>query len=459
MIVNLKLDLPDDIFDAHLYPKAAAMLHELRFIMGDGAFFRGIRAYSEEFARSTVETYDFRKSMEKASGLQLEEFFEQAFYKKGYPEFDVDYAWDDAAKTGTLRVKQVQQTEDGTPVFKLRCEVVFYVSGERRVFNVLLDGADQTLTFALQAKPAIVEFDPRSWLLKKVKFEKTLDLLLNQLSGSEDASSRAEAATALGKMRSDKAIQGLKQAAEKEQFWHVKSCALRGLGDIGTPAALEALLEINPPANRMARRGLATALGTFTDPRAYELLLNLLKNDESPYVRCDAALSLAKAWPEGALPLLKEAMSVHTVNETLAEACLAAMGKLKAQEANGIILASLRYGNPTRVRIGAMKAIKERGRILDDEVPIIKEIILGDKEFRVRQQAVESLVKPLGDTKFVEVMLEASKKERLKPVRRKALETYHELAASAETSATLSKLKAEVEQLKEENRRLVGAGA
>ncbi len=445
---------PDDLFDAHLYPKAAAMLHELRFIMGDAAFFRGIAAYLDTYARSTAETHDFRKAMEKSSGLQLEEFFEQAFYRKGHPEFEVAYSWDDAAISATLKVKQTQATDDGTPVFKLPCEVVFYVAGERRAFRVVLDGAEQTLTFVLPSKPAIVEFDPRAWLLKKVKFEKTLDLLLSQLAKSEDASSRAEAAAALGRMRSEKAVEGLRQAASEDPFWHVQSSALEALGGVGTSSALSALLGVGLPANRRARRGLAAALGNFKDEKARELLLRILKSDESPYVRCEAALSLAKSWPDGAFPHLKEAMKVQTVNETLAEACLAAMGKLKEPEAGKIILESLLYGRPTRVRIGAMKAIKERGRIADEEVPVLKEIIRSDKEFRVRQQAVNSLVRPLGDTRFLDVMLEASGKESQKVVRRKALETYHELSASAESSATLEKLKAEVEQLKEENKRL-----
>ena len=44
-------------------------------------------------------------------------------------------------------------------------------------------------------------------------------------------------------------------------------------------------------------------------------------------------------------------------------------------------------------------------------------------------------------------------------MRRKSLETYQELAAAAEFSATVSRLKSEVEQLKEENSRLAKAEA
>ncbi len=448
---------PHDIFDAHLYPKAAFMLHELRFVMGDEAFFKGITLYLMSHSNSNAETHDLLRSMVQASGLQLEEFFEQSFYKGGHPEFEISYSWEEARRTATLRVKQSQKTDDFTPIFKLPCEIVFYVNGERHPFGVLLDSVEQTLTFLLPSKPSVVEFDPRMWLLKKVKFDKSPDLLLNQLRDSLDAWSRAEAADALGKLKSSKAVPGLRAAIEREQFWHVRSSALKALGEIGTEDALGALFGLGTPENRRIRRGIAAALGNFKDDKARKMLVGLLENDESPYVRCEAALSLAKSWPEGAFPHLKGAMSVSSPNDTLAEACLDAMGKLKDEEVRNAIRASLPYGRPTQRRIGALKAIKGRGYVLDEEVPLLKDILLHDKEFRVRLRLVNQLVRPLGDRRFIEEVREASRSDGNLGVRRKALETYYELAASVEFSTTVSKLKAEVEDLEEENRRLARA--
>jgi aminopeptidase N len=457
-IVEREYVWPDDIFDAHLYPKGACMLHQLRFIMGDELFFKGISEYLKAHAFSTAETRDLLNSMVKVSGLQLEEFFEQSFYKAGHPEFDVSYAWDEQAKTATLRVRQVQKVDETTPVFKLPCEIVFYVNGERMQFRVQLDSAEQTLTFALPAKPAIAEFDPRRWLLKTARFDKGADLLLNQLRDSKDAWSRAEAATDLGKMRSERAVQGLKEAAAKEQFWHVRSNAFKALGEVGGDAALKALIELGLPKDRWVRRGLAAALGNFKEEKARELLIQMLKSDESPYVRSEAALSLAKAWPEGALPHLKEAMKVSSPNEALAEACLDAMGKVRDEQVKAIIRENLRYGKPTRVRIGALRAIKGRGYVTEEEVPLLREIIRTDKEFRVRLYAVNDLVRTLGDRRFIEDVYHARSDPDLR-VKRKSLETYHELAAAAEFSATVSRLKSEVEQLKGENSRLAKAVA
>jgi aminopeptidase N len=450
---------PHDVFDHTTYRKGAAMLHELRFIVGDESFFRGVNSFLNSFARGCADTDDFRKSMEKASGVPLEEFFQQAFYGPGYPEFRVEYAWDDGAKTATLRVRQVQETGDGTPVFKLPCDVVFYVEGKRRKFRTQLDSADQTLVFTLDSRPSVVEFDPEKWLLKKVKFEKSIDLLQNQLDQSQDAFSRAEAATALGKTGSDRVVGSLKAAASKEQFWDVRACALRALGEVGSDSALDALVGVGVPDHRKVRRALAKALGNFKDERAQKILLSLLEGDQSPFVRCEAALSLAKSMPEGALKHLREAMGVHTVNETLSEACLEAMGKLKDVEAKLILNESLAYGKPTRVRIGALKGIKARGHIDDDELPIIKEILMHDKEFRVRQYLISAVARDLADLRLADTLADVSKMDRNPGIKRQALEVYYDLSATIERSASLVKLKAEVEELKDENRRLARAAS
>jgi aminopeptidase N len=445
---------PDDLFDKHLYPKGASMLHELRFVMGDEAFFKGIKSYLKSFSYSNADTHDLLKSMVSSSGLPLEEFFEQSFFKSGHPEFEVTYSWEEEKRTATLHVKQGQNTEDGTPIFKLPCDIVFYVNGKRLDFVVPLDSREQTLTFRLPSKPSVVEFDPQRWLLKKIRFDKSIDLLLNQLESSSDAWSRAEAAKGLGKMKSNKAIAGLRAAAIREQFWHVRAAALEALGEIATEEALKALEDVGMPENRWVRRALAKALGEFRQETAGRLLIGLLKKDESPYVRCEAALALGKSWPEGALPHLKEAMKVHSPNETLAEACLDAMGKLTEEEVKSIIRERVLYGNPTRVRIGALKAIRGRGFILDEEVPRLKDIMLHDKELRVRLYVVNQLVRSLGDRRFIGEVRESSKIDQDLRVRRKALETYYELVGSAEHSATLSRLRSEVEGLREDNRRL-----
>ena len=444
----------DDLFGMAIYAKGAWMLHELRYILGDGAFFEGLSSYLKAHSFSNADTHDFRKSMERVSGHFLEEFFEQAFYKTGFPEFEVEYAWDETSKTASLRIKQTQKLEMQTPVFKLPCDVVMYVGGARMKKTVMLDSGDQTFSFSLASKPTIVEFDPEHWLLKKVRFRKSVELLVSQLEGSADASSRAEAARDLGEAKASIAVGALERAAKKAQFWDVSASALRALGEIRTSEALSALLRVGMPADRRTRRALAEALGNFKDENVRSPLITLLQTDQSPYVRCEAALSLAKAWPEGAFQHLSEAMKVHTTNETLAEACLDAMGKLKDAGIPAVIGGNVVYGKPLRVRIGALKAIKNRGCLLEYEFPTIKEMLLRDKEFRVREYIVAKLIPSLGDARFLDTLKEASRTDRDPRVRRKALEDFHSLSEGAEASKAVARLEHEVEQLKDQLKRI-----
>ncbi|MFO0617617.1 MAG: M1 family aminopeptidase [Polyangiaceae bacterium] len=56
-----------------VYSKGALVLFELRARVGDDAFWRGVRLYSE--AGSVVRTEDLKSAMERASGADLGEFF------------------------------------------------------------------------------------------------------------------------------------------------------------------------------------------------------------------------------------------------------------------------------------------------------------------------------------------------------------------------------------------------
>ncbi len=450
-IVDRNYVYPDDVFDNTLYEKGAWMIHELRYLMGDSAFFRGVREYLTRFSFKNADTHDFRKVMEEASGLSLEQFFEQSFFMAGYPEFEVGYSWDAGAKSASVQVRQVQKRDDRTPLFVIPCDIVFYTSKGRQKKRVTLRGPEQEFSFELDSEPSIVEFDPEAWLLKKVSFRKSAGMLANQLDRSEDPISRAEAARQLGELKVPQAVEALRSAAGKEQFWFVNASALKALGKIGTPEALDALAAVGKPVNRRVRRALAEALGEFKQPGAKGILEDLLMSDPSPYVRAEAALSLGKAAGAAAFGALKEAMKSHSPNETLAEACLAAMGRIDTEEVRGIIRDSLPYGVPTRVRIGALKAIKERGHLLDYEVPILNEILLQDSEYGVRDYLVNKLIPSVADRRMLEALRVSSKTDRDNRVRRGALEALHQITDEAANAATVSELRDEVRQLKEAN--------
>ena len=99
----------DDMFDGVTYSKGC-----MRAACAAGA--GGRRAHGGKGSEITslahklevVETDDFRKAMEAASGKDLKWFFDQWVYKAGHPELKVRWHYEDADKTVRVHVQQTQ---------------------------------------------------------------------------------------------------------------------------------------------------------------------------------------------------------------------------------------------------------------------------------------------------------------------------------------------------------------
>jgi hypothetical protein len=73
------------VFRALVYNKGASVLHMLRGLVGDEAFFRGVRRYYADNRFKKAGTDDLRKAMEAESGRNLERFFERWIYDASIP--------------------------------------------------------------------------------------------------------------------------------------------------------------------------------------------------------------------------------------------------------------------------------------------------------------------------------------------------------------------------------------
>ena len=73
------------VFRALVYNKGAAVLHMLRRLIGDDAFFSGLRRYYADNRFKKAGTDDLRKAMEAESGRNLERFFERWIYDSSIP--------------------------------------------------------------------------------------------------------------------------------------------------------------------------------------------------------------------------------------------------------------------------------------------------------------------------------------------------------------------------------------
>jgi len=72
------------------YYKSAAMRYSLRSILGDSAYFAAMHHYCSKWFFKHPYEEDFVQAMEEATGLQLDQYFQQWFYSR----FRLDYAFD-----------------------------------------------------------------------------------------------------------------------------------------------------------------------------------------------------------------------------------------------------------------------------------------------------------------------------------------------------------------------------
>ena len=77
------------VLRAILYNKSAMVLHLLRRLIGDQAFFDGLRRFYGEFRFRKAGTDDFRQAMERASGRNLESFMEAWIFGSSIPRLKV----------------------------------------------------------------------------------------------------------------------------------------------------------------------------------------------------------------------------------------------------------------------------------------------------------------------------------------------------------------------------------
>jgi aminopeptidase N len=159
---------PDPLFGSTPYEKGALILHMLRHIIGDDAFFQTLLAYGElGDGPGTVVTDDFVRLVEEISGQDLTDFFDQWLRYEGRPEYEWQAGYTSVASGYDVSVRIAQH--QGMPdVYRMPIDVhVTTIAGEQ-VFVANNDQRSQEFMFHVPLRPRSIEFDPDDWVLKPI---------------------------------------------------------------------------------------------------------------------------------------------------------------------------------------------------------------------------------------------------------------------------------------------------
>ena len=325
-IVYNRYRRPQDLFDAHSYPKGAVVLHMLRFVLGDEVFFRTLKHFLHEYAFEPVDTHDFMKSVKSVSGKDMEWFFKQWVFSPGHPEFDISCAWDAEAKQVILRVRQVQDTSLGIPIYKTPVQVGLVTAQEKTTHTIWIEDADEEFKFPTPAeeKPLLVRFDEGNYLLKEWSFTKSQAELIYQLQ-NDDVIGRAWAASELarhaaGSSDGEKTMAALKKSAVKDHFWEVRrSClaSLRGLHDKNLADFFKASAH---DAHSQVRITALAALSDFDDTQLTGFFQDRFRKDDSYLAQAEALRCLGRLRDKSSVSLLKQALEVESPRDVIRRA-------------------------------------------------------------------------------------------------------------------------------------------
>ena len=158
-----------ELLNANSYQKGGFVLHMARRLLGDSAFFGGIRTYWLAHRDGNATSDDLRRALEASSGRELGWFFDQWLRRPGYPELATTWSYDREGRRVYLDIAQGPRF--GSFRFPLVVEVT-KADGTTARATVEVPAREQsrvTVPLELDASPTRLTLDPDVDLLAAIE--------------------------------------------------------------------------------------------------------------------------------------------------------------------------------------------------------------------------------------------------------------------------------------------------
>lgn len=167
---------PDYLFDGNtVYDKGSWVLHMLRGVMGDEAFFEGMYGYANhpDHQYGTIQTREFQHIMEVYYGADLTWYFDQWVWGMNRPRYR--YSWlteedPNGRQEVFLHIRQIQ----GSPapqLFIMPIKLYPRIDGVDTMVTVWNDSRIDDVRFLVNGAPSMLRFDIDDWILREVQEE------------------------------------------------------------------------------------------------------------------------------------------------------------------------------------------------------------------------------------------------------------------------------------------------
>lgn len=198
----------EDMFDAVSYNKGGRILHMLRNLVGDDAFFASLKNYLTTNKFKPGEAQQLRLAFEETTGKDLNWFFNQWYYGSGHPELKISY---NSSITGIPNTTEVvvSQTQKSGKAFMAPIAIDVYTGGKPTRYNVWLQNLSDTFYFATPQKVDFINVDAEKTLLASKTDNKTEEQFIAQYKFGKNYLDRLEALNFLASKKSPELAKGL----------------------------------------------------------------------------------------------------------------------------------------------------------------------------------------------------------------------------------------------------------
>ncbi len=290
-LIHYGYDDKEQMFDAHSYNKGGLVLHMLRSMVGDDAFYTSLNKYLVDHEYTDVEADELRLAFEDITGQDLIWFFDQWYHAAGHPILDVTSKINENNQLA-ITVEQKQNPEKYPAIFILPTKIALYQKdGSVEYKDVTIDKRINVFVFDITDNYSWLSIDAYDDLLAEISYDLSVDQLKAKALQSPNFRDKFFALTKLkGKEGSDLTY----LSSLKDPYYLIRKKAIQELSSKDQQKDKLLDLVFSDPHSKVRTAALKALEETTLDSEKKDLIdrvKGLIYNDPS-YLTANAALSL-----------------------------------------------------------------------------------------------------------------------------------------------------------------------
>ncbi len=320
-------DTPGEVYIIEItYFKGALVLHTLREILGDDAFFATLSHFLHKHEFSNVVSSEFNTAIEEVTGKNLDWFFNDWIFGAGYPIFEVSYEYLPGQRMLDLTVKQVQPIIEGQDLFTIPVEITIETASGRKFETIWARNRVDRFLLECREAPLMFSFDGKGALVAEIRVTKSLRELIYQIQ-HDALPGRIWALRQLAQRfpSNPKSVQIFRDILSGNAFWGLKAEAARLLGELRSAEAARLIQIALKAQDYRIRKAAVLALPRFEMPLAEQLLKRVIQNDQHSDVVATAIVALARTNHEANGDFIRAQINRSAWYDEIQLACLKAI--------------------------------------------------------------------------------------------------------------------------------------